>query len=126
MTRVPRRNRKRRMAWVSDRWVFVLSIMFPKRDRVRPGDGSQAHSTHGDIGLSGEPSLSHREDGAMARSGDDAYWRDLESHAHLPEVQEIIREEIKKGTIRVRPNPDGSIRIVPVRPAESGSRGDRT
>ncbi len=50
----------------------------------------------------------------MARSGDDAYWRDLESHAHLPEVQEIIREEIQKGTIRVRPNPDGSIRIVPV------------
>jgi len=50
----------------------------------------------------------------MARSGDDAYWRDLESHAHLPEVQEIIRQEIQKGTIRVRPNPDGSIRIVPV------------
>ncbi len=62
----------------------------------------------------------------MARSRDDAYWRDLESHAHLPEVQEIIREEIRKGTIRVHPRPDGSIRIVPVRPAESGSRSDRT
>jgi hypothetical protein len=62
----------------------------------------------------------------MARSGDDAYWRDLESHAHLPEVQEVIREEIRKGTIRVRPNPDGSIRIVPVRPSPSGNRGDRT
>ena len=47
----------------------------------------------------------------MARSGDDAYWRELESHAHLPEVQELIRQEVQKGTIRVRPNPDGSIRI---------------
>ena len=45
----------------------------------------------------------------MARSGDDAYWRDLESHAHLPEVQEIIREENQKGTIRVRPNLDGGL-----------------
>jgi hypothetical protein len=55
----------------------------------------------------------------MARSGDDAYWRDLESHADLREVQELIREEIQKGTIRVRPNPDGSIRIVPVRPSKT-------
>ena len=55
----------------------------------------------------------------MACSGDDAYWRDLEAHAHLPEVQELIRREIQKGTIRVRPNPDGSIRIVPVRQAEA-------
>jgi hypothetical protein len=62
----------------------------------------------------------------MARSGDNAYLRDLESHAHLLEVQEVIREEIRNGTIRVRPNPDGSIRIVPVRPAESGCRSDRT
>jgi hypothetical protein len=62
----------------------------------------------------------------MARSGDNTYWRDLESQAHLPEVQEIIRDEIQQGTIRVRPNPDGSIRIVPVRTAESGSRSDRT
>jgi hypothetical protein len=68
----------------------------------------------------------HREDGAMAHAGDDAYWRDLESHAHLSEVQEVIREEIRTRTIRVRPNPDGSIRIVPVRPAESGCRSDRT
>ncbi len=55
----------------------------------------------------------------MARSGDDAFWRDLESHAHLPEVQELIRQEIQKGTIRVRPNPDGSIRIVPVQQPET-------
>ncbi len=49
----------------------------------------------------------------MARSADKAYWRDLESRAHLPEVQELIRQEIRNGMIRVRPNPDGSIRIVP-------------
>ena len=65
----------------------------------------------------------------MARSGDDAYWRDLESHAHLPEVQELIREAIQRGTIRVCANPDGSIRIMPVRPPESrdpGPRGPKT
>jgi hypothetical protein len=55
----------------------------------------------------------------MATSGNDAYWRDLESHAHLPDVQELIREEIQKGWIRVRPNPDGSIRIVPLRAPET-------
>jgi hypothetical protein len=55
----------------------------------------------------------------MARSGDDAYWRDLESHAHLSDVQELIRQEIQKGKIRVRPNPDGSIRIVPIRQLET-------
>jgi hypothetical protein len=54
----------------------------------------------------------------MACSGDDAYWRDLEAYAHLAEVQELIRQEILNGTIRVRPNPDGSIRIVPVREPE--------
>src|SRR4051812_36200772 len=93
--------------------------MLPKNDSVRFEGGSQAHSTHGDVGLSGRPSLSHREDTAMARSGDDAYWRDLESHAHLPEVQELIRQEVQKGTTRVRANPDGSIRIVPVRQPET-------
>jgi hypothetical protein len=51
----------------------------------------------------------------------EARWRDVESNAHLPEVQEVIREEIRKGTIRVRPNPDGSIRIVPVRPRRKRS-----
>ncbi len=60
----------------------------------------------------------------MARLDDDTYLRDLESHAHLPEVQEVIREEIRKGTIRVRPKPGGGIRIVPVRPAASGNPDD--
>jgi hypothetical protein len=53
--------------------------------------------------------------GVTARSGDEADWRDLESQTQLPEVQELIRQEIQKGTIRVRPNPDGSVRIVAVR-----------
>ena len=49
-----------------------------------------------------------------------AYWRDLETDAHSPEVQELIRQEIQSGTIRVRPKPGGGIRIVPVGVAESG------
>jgi hypothetical protein len=53
--------------------------------------------------------------GTMARSGDDADWRGLESQTHVPEVQELIRQEIQKGTIRVRPQPDGSVCIVPIR-----------
>jgi len=44
----------------------------------------------------------------------EARWRELESNAHLPDVQELIRQEIRKGTIRVRPKPGGGIRIVPV------------
>jgi hypothetical protein len=50
----------------------------------------------------------------MTQSADDAYWRDLEANAHRPEVQELIREEIQNGTIRVRPNGEGRIRVVPI------------
>jgi hypothetical protein len=42
------------------------------------------------------------------------YWGDLETHAHLPKVQQLIREEIRNGTIRVRTKRDGGIRIMPV------------
>lgn len=55
----------------------------------------------------------------MTRSADEAYWRDLESNAHEPDVQELIREEIQNGTIRVRPNGEGGIRIVPIGMPES-------
>ena len=51
----------------------------------------------------------------MTHPTDLAYWRDLEADAHSPEVQELIRREIHRGTIRVRPKPGGGIRIVPVR-----------
>jgi hypothetical protein len=44
----------------------------------------------------------------------EARWRELESNADLPDVQELIRQEIQSGTIRVRPKPGGGIRIVPV------------
>jgi hypothetical protein len=43
----------------------------------------------------------------------EARWRHLEAHAHLPEVQDRIRQEIRNGAIRVRPRPGGGIRIVP-------------
>jgi hypothetical protein len=42
------------------------------------------------------------------------YWRDLAADADRPAVQELIRQEIQSGTIRVRPRPGGGIRIVPV------------
>ena len=95
--------------------AFSSRLRFPRNDSLLIEAGSNAHSTHQDKGLSGRPSISHRVDKVMARSGDDAHWRDLEAHAHLLEVQELIRQEIQKGTIRVRPDPDGSIRIMPVR-----------
>jgi len=40
-------------------------------------------------------------------------WRELQAEADQPEVQEIIRQEISKGTIRVTPGPDGGNRIIP-------------
>jgi len=55
----------------------------------------------------------------MIHPTDEARWRDLESKAHLPEVQELIRQEVQRGTIRVRPKRDGGIRILPVVVPES-------
>jgi hypothetical protein len=55
----------------------------------------------------------------MIHRTDEARWRDLESIAHRPEIQELIRQEIQNGTIRVRPKPEGGIRIVPVGQNES-------
>ena len=49
----------------------------------------------------------------MLHSTDDARWRELEANAHLPEVQELIRQEVHRGTIRVRPKRGGGIRILP-------------
>ncbi len=50
----------------------------------------------------------------MIHPTDEARWRELESNAHLPDVQELIRQEILNGTIRVRPKRGGGIQIVPV------------
>jgi hypothetical protein len=49
----------------------------------------------------------------------DLTLRDLEANAHLPEVQELLQQEIRRGTIRVVPKPGGGIRIVPVGEPES-------
>ena len=48
----------------------------------------------------------------MNHPTDKAYWHELESNAHLPDVQELIRQEIERGMIRVRPNREGGIRIM--------------
>lgn len=50
----------------------------------------------------------------MIHPTDDARWRELESNADLSDVQELIRHEIRRRTIRVRPRRQGGIRIVPV------------
>jgi hypothetical protein len=50
----------------------------------------------------------------MPHRSDEARWRDLESEAHLPEVQHSIQEEIHNGTIRIRPKPGGGICIEPI------------
>ncbi len=52
----------------------------------------------------------------MTHWAEEARWRDLESNAHLPEVQDHIRHAIKSGTIRVHPNSEGRIRIELIRP----------
>jgi hypothetical protein len=44
---------------------------------------------------------------------------ELQENAHLPEVQQIIREEIYRGRIRVTPAPSGELQIIPV----GGHRG---
>jgi hypothetical protein len=38
----------------------------------------------------------------------------LERNAHKPEIQELIRREIRCGTIRVVPGLNGGIRIIPI------------
>ena len=40
-------------------------------------------------------------------------WESLQAEAHLPQAQEVIRQEILKRTIRVEAVPGGGIRIVP-------------
>jgi hypothetical protein len=56
----------------------------------------------------------------MPHRSDESRWRDLESDAHLPEVQDNIREEIQNGMIRVQPKPGGGICIVPIDMPDNG------
>src|SRR5437588_2522955 len=64
------------------------------------------------------------KDNPMIQPPVDPRWRNLEASAHLPAVQELIRQEIQNGTIRVRPKPGGGIRIVPVGITESEELGE--
>ena len=53
----------------------------------------------------------------MTTPAHEARWRLLEAEAAMPEAQEVIREEIRRGTIRVVPARGGGIRIIPNAPA---------
>jgi hypothetical protein len=46
----------------------------------------------------------------------EARLRELQENAHRPEIQEVIRREIVKGTIRTIPAADGSLKIVAATP----------
>ncbi len=50
------------------------------------------------------------------------HWNALEANAHHPEVQQRIREEIRKGTIRVVPAPGGGVKIIPLARPDPNSR----
>ena len=54
---------------------------------------------------------------------DEARWRDLEAKAHLPEAQAIIRRLIREGIIRVRPQGENGIQIIPVEEPEDLETG---
>jgi hypothetical protein len=53
-------------------------------------------------------------DGAMKPQTDQTHWKMLERNAHRPEIQELVRREIRSGTIRVVPGLKGGIRIIPI------------
>jgi hypothetical protein len=46
----------------------------------------------------------------------DERLRWLEANADQPHVQELIRQEIARGTVRVIPGPGDTVRIIPLRP----------
>jgi hypothetical protein len=50
---------------------------------------------------------------AMPPDSDQTRWKMLERNAHQPDVQKLIRQEIRDRTIRVVPGFNGGIRIIP-------------
>jgi hypothetical protein len=53
-------------------------------------------------------------------------WKELEAEADRPEIQQQIREAIRRGVIRVLPAGPGKIRIVPdddFKTTQASSRG---
>jgi hypothetical protein len=50
----------------------------------------------------------------VATHDEETRWAHLEARAHLPEAQDEIRAEIFKETIRVVPDRDGGVRIIPL------------
>jgi hypothetical protein len=59
------------------------------------------------------PFVTEEGDGAMTTHSNHARLAHLQANAHQLDVQEEIRREISKGTIRVAPTSDGGIRIIP-------------
>ena len=55
---------------------------------------------------------------AMSLHPDHSRWKALEREAHRPEVQDLIRQEIRNGAIRVVPDLKGGIRIIPTVPEQ--------
>jgi hypothetical protein len=64
---------------------------------------------------SGDEALVVLSDGDRAKRlhSDQSRWKALERNAHRPDVQDLIRQEIRNGTIRVVPDLKGGIRIIP-------------
>jgi hypothetical protein len=79
-----------------------LSWNRPRRRSDRSGDEALAVLSDGDR--------------AMRLNSDQSRWKALERNAHRPDVQALIRREIRKGTIRVVPDLKCGIRIIPISP----------
>ena len=47
-------------------------------------------------------------------------WEALQAEAHRPEIQQRIRRAIAAGVIRVLPDSDGGLRIVPIQHGPAG------
>jgi hypothetical protein len=71
----------------------------------------------------GDRSVQTEKDRAMVSPLVDERLRWLEANADKPKVQELIRQEIARGTVRVIPGPGDTIRIIPPLPGQRGVQG---